>query len=292
MHKAVVAICITFGILAILGTGYWCLIALAFGAFQRDGVPILILLLAGPLSLLPAGIVGRRRPFPAGAWLTAGAVFCFFWHLGALMGDGFAQLFRSFEAYLPVTLICLPMLLTGAGFLWVSRAVPRDVIRGWWQSPTFRRRLTIVGATLGAAGAAGLVAWFLMQPVWVITVTPEGHPPKSIRFDPRSPWKCDTYEKRQRLEAEVRAVFSDLFRKSLSPEPTTLGISVFTGSREGGTSTWTLERNAKGLYRVLQNNIPIDRNWMYLEPTLDCAASGAARQILDQAFREHPPKGY
>jgi hypothetical protein len=126
-----------------------------------------------------------------------------------------------------------------------------------------------------------------MQPVWVITVTPEGQPSRSVRFNPRSHLDArDGGQKMLKLEAELQGLFRPMFRLS---NRDVLGKSVWTGSREGGTSVWTVQRGERGLIRVLQNSTPVDMNWMYPEPTMDCAVRAAARQILTQAWRENMP---
>jgi hypothetical protein len=280
MHKPVVVLGVVLGVLSLLGAGYWSLIALAFGAFDRQGLEILILLGAGPFSLLPLSLVGRKRPVTAGLALVLSSIFCFFWHLFSIMGDGFNQLFRSFEAWVPVTLFCLPPLLTGAGFLVVGRNHAREVVRNWWSRPGVRRRCAVIGGTLASVGIVGLVAWSQSLPVWTVTVTPEGRASTFLRFDPRfsrNPVK---------LQAELRSTFAVLFRPTGGE---VLGTSVFKGEAAEETSTWKVVRNENGLVQVLRNGQPIDRNWMSPEPALSHAARCAADEILTRASRTYPP---
>ena len=279
MRQTAVALSILFGTLSIFGAGYWSLFAAAYGAFDREGTQIVVLLLAGPLSILPAGLVGRKRPFLAGVWLVSGAVFCFFWHLGVI--QSFDQLFRSFEAYLPVLMICGPMLLVGPMFLWAGREAPIS----WWSSPVVKRRTAIVAGTLGVVAAAGLLIWYLSLPVWTLTVTPEGQRSTSIRFDPRYS-RNPGPETLLELRADLKATFDVLFKPT---DREILGTSVLRGSGVEQTSVWKVVRNEKGLVLVLQDGAPIDRNWMFPEPALSNAARAAVDQILRKAWMEYPP---
>ncbi len=188
MQKTVAAVCITLGVLAIPFVGYWSLIGLAYGAFDRDGPKIIALLVAGPLSILPAGILGRKRPLMAGAWLVGGAVFAFLWHLLAIIGDGFGQLLRSrpsFEAWIPVAVICIPMLLLGLAFLWSGRDRIREAARLLRQTPRAWRRIKITAGTVAAGG----VLWFgyqlLSRPIWTVVIAPVGERSRSFSIDAR-----------------------------------------------------------------------------------------------------------
>lgn len=187
MHKTVAAVCITLGILALPCVGGWCLIGLAFGAFERDGPKILVLLLGGPLSILPAGILGRKRPLKAGAWLVGGAVFSFFWHLLVIMNDGFDQLFRSFEAWIPVTVICGPMLLLGMAFFWSGGDRIREAAQALRKSPAAWRRIKVGAASVAAGGLLWLGYHFLSRPIWTIVLTPVDGPSTSFAVDARDP---------------------------------------------------------------------------------------------------------
>jgi hypothetical protein len=121
----------------------------------------------------------------------------------------------------------------------------------------------------------------------VITVAPEGQPPRSIRFNPKShQTPNEGPEKMLRLQAELEALFAPLFKAS---DRTVLGTSVWTGSSAGGISVWTVERDGKGLVRVLENGSPIDQNWMYPDPSMGWAVRTQVSRILNQAWREHPP---
>jgi hypothetical protein len=274
VHKALVAASIVLGVLALLGTGLWC----AAGA-GRYGSPlagarpdelrnVLILLAAGPLSILPAGLLARKRPVAAGTWLLAAGGFCFFWHLGAVQREGF----RGFEAWLPALLIGGPMLLLGAGFLKV----------GWFEVDSARvlRRLKFVAAALAAAALvwAG-IAW-LSRPLWEVTVLPPSGETATLRFNPRpSP----------RPEGRLEELFSRLFTEAGPDRQAPLG-SYRLVRRGGRREVYTLmaERDERGLLRVLRNGFPLDRNWMTDEPALWTARKVCVDEILDAAAREYP----
>jgi hypothetical protein len=291
MHKATVTTCIALGVLALAGTAFFCYVAMAFDAFSHGrGTPIFILLAAGPLSLLPAGIVGRKRPLLAAVWLLGGSLFFYFWHLEVIHYQeyrGYPLPGHAFEEWLPIVLVCPVMSLLGAGFLSVGWPPARATVARWWQSPVFRRRFSIALATLLACGTVILGVRELRKPAWIITVTPEGQPSKSIRFNPRSHLEAqDGGQKMLKLEAELQGLFRPMFQLSGRD---VLGKSVWTGSREGGTSVWTVQRGEKGLIRILQNSTLVDKNWMTPAPAMDCAVRAAARQVLEQAWRENMP---
>jgi hypothetical protein len=287
MHKWVATICIVLGVFATLGAAFWAWFAAGFGAFSNGrGSEYIILLAAGPLSLLPAGIVGRKRPFLSGAWLLAGSLFCYFWHLGVDRHQefvGFPVPGQAFEDWLPVLLICPPMSLMAFGFLWVGRG---EVARRW-TSPVYRRRAQVVGAAFAAAGLVVLGVQKLREPVWTITVTPEGQPPRSVRFNPREHLTSrEPGSILKKREAELKALFSPMLQPS---DRTLLGNSEWKGTAAGGTSIWTVERNSAGLIRVLQNGSPVDQNWLQPVHAMQMAVNAAERQILTQAWREHDP---
>jgi hypothetical protein len=226
MQKSVAAVCITLGVLAIPVVGYWSLIGLAFGAFDRDGPRIMTLLVAGPLSILPAGILGRRRPLTAGAWLIAGAVFAFFWHLLAIIGDGFGRLLRSnpsFEAWIPVAVICIPMLLLGLAFLWSGRDRIREAVRRLRETPRAWPRIKIVAGIVAAGG----VLWFgyhlLSRPIWTVVIAPVGERSMSFSVDARG--EDDL--------SPLREGFSKLFRDPPASGKKTVGTYEVIGPTLG-----------------------------------------------------------
>jgi hypothetical protein len=280
MHRIVAGFAIVLGILTIAGTGFWCLVALAFGHL---GLKEAILLIGGPMSLLSAGILGRKRPVTAGFWLLASAVFSFLWHLGVVMDHGFEQLTRSqprFESWLLVTLICTPMLGLGIAFLATSRETLKSFVLSKVRSPAFRRRFLVVTSPIAAACVLGLLVWFLTRPVWTVTVTPEGGAARSYRFDPRKYSETDPL---------MNGIFGPLLEKA-GPGRTILGVHVVTGSAALQEShPWIAERNSEGLLRILCDDVPVDYNWMYDRPALDNARRAAIRRIILAAYREFPP---
>jgi hypothetical protein len=188
MNKTVSWICISLGILAIFAAGYWCLFALAFGGSVlqgQRGLRFLALLLMGPLAVLPAGILGRSQPRWAGGWLIGGAFAAAIWHLGFVLHDGFGQFFRSdprFEAWVPVTVICLPMTILGLAFIWSAskqeHAAPVHTRVRW-------PHLYII-ATLLVAGTSGPdFKDLFVSHRWTVSVTPAGGSTTIIRLDDR-----------------------------------------------------------------------------------------------------------
>lgn len=280
MHKALVAASILWGVLAILSTGLWCAAGAGIRGSPLAGAPpeflrdVLVLLAAGPLSILPAGLLARRRPVAAGAWLLAAGGFCLFWHLGVVQPHGFRNLFRDFRAWLPVLLIGGPMLLLGAGFLKV----------GWFEvdQAEVLRRLKLVTAALAAAVTAWAALARLSRPLWEVTVLPPSGETATYRFDPR-PWP--------RPEGRLQELFEGLFTGAGPERQTPLGsyrIVKRGGARE--VYTLTAERDERGLLRILRNGFPLDRNWMTDEPALWAARNVCIDEILGAAAREYPPE--
>jgi len=276
MHKTVAVVCIILGGLAILGVGFWSLIALAFGAFGRDGPQILVLLLAGPLSLLPAGILGRRRPLTAGAWLIGGAVFSFFWHLLAIMNDGFGQLFRShpsFEAWIPVAVICIPMLLLGLAFLWSGGDRLRERVRLLRNTPRTWRRIKI-GA--GAVAAAALL-WFgyqiLSRPIWTVVITPVGEHSRSYSVDARG--EDDILS----LQEGFAALFRDppASGKKVLGTYEVIGPTLGHGSRTRIRYECVAELTPEGLAGVYRNGV----RFTTLETREECMEAARRGGVLD-----------
>jgi hypothetical protein len=291
MHKAAVGITITLGALAVLGTFLWStagagIFGSPFGGMHgNEGFYTFILLAAGPLSLLPAGLVGRRRPLTAGAWLLAGGIFDFFWHLGVILNDGFGQLFRSnptLEAWVPVTLICTPMLLLGSAFLWAGRAVLISKVR----SPEIRRRLAIGAAALGGAAVLGLLIMLLTRPIWTVTVRPVGEGATSRRFDARD---CQAI-----MDGDLGTVFKPLFKNPGPAQRTLLGTYELSGPKDDKGMVRPLiyecvaERRPGGWLLIWGNSKVLGSDQVD-EKAFEHARRNALLDIFGYAVKEHPP---
>jgi len=120
MRKALLGIGIGIGVLEILGTGFWLMNAIACGALASEIGTVSVFLVTGPLLVLPASILAFRAPGTAGMLLILGGLFSAVWHIGVVMSPyGMEQLFRSqpaFEAWMPLALVSLPMVVLGMGY--------------------------------------------------------------------------------------------------------------------------------------------------------------------------------
>jgi hypothetical protein len=227
------------GALGLIGTALWSFAGAGiygspFGGMDAGGArAVVLLLLVGPLSLFPAGLMARKHPMGAGLFLVGSAVFCFFWHLGVIMREGFDKLFRpnpQFEAWIPVLLLSGAPLLLGSGFLWLSR----NDLAATLKRPAFQRGLAILG--IGAAAILLVLAavWKLTAPVWVVSVEPAGKPALTLRFDPR-----DVMKRQADLERILQPLFATV--------PATTGVTNLgtvtlrrKDARDGGTINQTL----------------------------------------------------
>jgi hypothetical protein len=187
MQRVTAGLTIGLGVVALLGTLLWCWAGAGiYGSplahfHGSEFAALLLLFLVGPLSILPAGIVGRRRPGIAGAWLLASSLLCFLLILGGTLNGGFEQFFRrspTFEATCSVAAVCLPPLLPGIAFLkvWVdARAVPLP-----WRG---------IKIAAGVVLALGVLAWgvyLLQRPIWTVTFSPAEGPTRRLTLDARS----------------------------------------------------------------------------------------------------------
>lgn len=160
MHKTVTAITTILGLLAVPVVAYAAWLGYCLGAWNGPGgLEGLTVLLVGPLSLLPAGWIGRKRPVIAGIWLCLDALFAFFMYFVA-DGDGFTELFQPSPPASAVGLVTAAgfVAILGIGFLWSQK----DRLRTKAQSPEFRRRLLIVAVPLLVGVMLSLLAWALL----------------------------------------------------------------------------------------------------------------------------------
>lgn len=127
MRRVLLVIGNVVGVLEILGVGLWCLAGAGMygsplvGMSGRDLAKIIAFFLMGPLLVLPACILARSLPKPAGLLLLVTAVVSGLWHIMVVMSPfGVEQLLRgepAFEALVPLALVSLPMMLLGAAYL-------------------------------------------------------------------------------------------------------------------------------------------------------------------------------
>jgi hypothetical protein len=294
------------GLLAVLGSALWCVAGAGIygsplsGMSPSEGRHLLVLFLTGPLLLLPAGFVSRRRPLAAGFLLLGSAVFTTFWHLGVVQREGWSRLFRdepAFEAWVPLLLIPAPALLLGGGFLWTSRQDLRAFVRAV-DTGANRRRALVCAAPVVAAALVFLVYDYVRRPVWTVTVEPEGKPAETYRFDPR------------RLP-EARAGLERVFAPMCDIRPPGQGavtLGRFTLTRRGGhdgqeppgTSILVAERSPAGLLLTRLDGQQLD---VYVEgasvspeerafadrEALKSAQRHLVGRVADHAARAYPP---
>jgi hypothetical protein len=124
VRKALLWIGIGMGVLEILGTGFWLMNAYACGSLASEIGNVSVFLVTGPLVVLPASIIAFRAPRTAAMLLILGGVFSAIWHIGVTMSPyGMEQLFQSqpaFEAWMPLALVSLPMVVLGVGYLFLG----------------------------------------------------------------------------------------------------------------------------------------------------------------------------
>jgi hypothetical protein len=264
MRKALLILTFLAGGLSLLAIVGWSWLSLAaygslFGSMgAREIGPTLVLMLVCPLSLLPAGLVARKRPAAAGLWLTGSGVFTFFWFLIVVVGDGLRLLFQQstrLEVGIPVALLSGVPLLLGSGFLWLSRSALVEALAPL-RTPDARRRMKLLAAGAVSAFLILAVFWSETAPVWAVTVEPMGQQASTLRFTPK-----DAADRQD----ELSRLFSPLFSKvPATADPTTLGTVVLTrrdvrfGSTTKQTFSLSTTRNREGFLIVLLDQTPID----------------------------------
>ena len=162
MQRIVAGTCIVVGSLAALATACFGILGAAFGAFSGPGgTEGLVVLLVGPLSILPAGLVGRKRPVIAGLWLLADALFCFFMFF-VVDPDGFGELFQPHPPLAAVgfNAAALFVALLGFCFLWTRK----EQFMARTESPEFRRRFMIIAIPLFVGLVLSVLAWWVLIP--------------------------------------------------------------------------------------------------------------------------------
>ena len=121
MRKVLLWLGVVVGVLEILGTAYWVVTAIAWGALTSEIANASVFLVTGPLLILPASILAFRAPGMAGMLLILGGLFSAVWHILVTQSPhGMEQLFRSepaFECWFPLTVVSLPMVILGAAVL-------------------------------------------------------------------------------------------------------------------------------------------------------------------------------
>ena len=130
MRKAVLWLGVVVGVVELLGTAFWCLIAATWGAapdIQKTG----LFLVVGPLLVLPASILAFLASRISGTLLIVGGLFSAVWHiLVSQSPHEMEQLFRSepaMEAWVPQALVSLPMVILGAACLYLPQAPSAQV---------------------------------------------------------------------------------------------------------------------------------------------------------------------
>jgi hypothetical protein len=130
IRKIVLWLGVVVGIVGHLGAVFWCMMAAAWGAasdIQKAG----LFLVMGPLLVLPASILAFWAPRISGTLLIVGGLFSAVWHiLVSQSPHGMEQLFRSepaMEAWVPLALVSLPMVILGAAFLYLPQAPSAEV---------------------------------------------------------------------------------------------------------------------------------------------------------------------
>jgi hypothetical protein len=130
MRKALLWIGIVVGVLEIIGTAFFFMVAAAWGALGSEIGGVFVFFVTGPLLVLPASRLAFWAPRTAGMLLIIGGLFSAVWHIGVVMSPwGMEQLFRSepaFEAWVPLALVSLPMVVLGAVYLYCLGAPPAD----------------------------------------------------------------------------------------------------------------------------------------------------------------------
>ncbi len=242
MHRTLVAIAILVGVLSIAATGLWCVAALTWGSvFDRpEAFRYLALLAMGPLSILPYGVLGRTRPKRAAGLYLGGAFAAFVWHLSYVQYDGFRKFFSAsppFETWVPITLICLPMAALGIGFGWVGFRLETDESRVKPDPPPRWPHVYIGGILLLVGISFGADLWVASKHAWILSVTPQGKPTTTLRFD--------TWERARNIDEVLGRMIDPLFENPPAGDQVTLGKYELKGPGSGGrthTFVLTLDR--------------------------------------------------
>ena len=113
MQKLVARLSIALGILEVVGAALCFQLSFMFESpTNEETFKLLVLLIAGPLTILPAGMLGRDHPMRAGVGLLVCALFCILWYLGVMSPHG---------SWLPILLTSVPMSLLGSAFVLASK---------------------------------------------------------------------------------------------------------------------------------------------------------------------------
>jgi hypothetical protein len=121
MHRIAVTLTNALGVVAIVLMLLWGLLSMAlygspFGGLRgAELAGLLVALLLGPFSILPAGLVGRKRPGIAGGWLLALGIVSFVVIL--------PRRAQGYDVILPLVLVTAPLMSLGAAFtkVWFDR---------------------------------------------------------------------------------------------------------------------------------------------------------------------------
>lgn len=246
MQRKLVALTRGLGFLTLILTMIWCLAGAGIYGSPLDSfhggdfVLLILLLLISPLSILPAGMVGAKRPRLAGVLLLASSLLTFLLMLGRVLYEGMSALLEATSSLAApglIALLCGPQFLLGAAFLW------EDLVK-------YRRRCAVGAGLLAGAVAAVALIQVATRPLWTVTVTPEGGAASSMRFDPR--YYSPKY-------SEMKAVVDRLFdHRDLSGRRRLGKVEVHGSGRAGGktvhwSSTLVSERTPKGLLLIRHN---------------------------------------
>jgi len=283
MRKTVSSLAIGVGILAILGTAFWCRLAMGSSVLEgQRGLRVLALLLLGPLSILPAGILGRTHPSKAAGWLLCGAGAAALWHLGFVLNDG-GKLFRissSVEAWAPLAAICLPMILLGFAFLWPGL---QDSSADGRPNRAFRWPLGYGAVTLAAAVAGGVDFQDLsVSHTWTMIVQPAEGPPTTLRLDDRN----------QEVVRALAVPFEAFFRNpGREVDRKALGSYTLSGP-DGFRETYTcvVERKPNGLV-ISRNGVQFcvdSDNGLPMYRGTDAVGSDLLKNWRERAGRGNP----
>jgi hypothetical protein len=122
---------LVLGILELAGAALWCIAGAGIygsplaGMDSRELIKVLLFLLVGSLSVLPAAILARYRPWWGSLWLICGGLLSGYLILFSIPHPNLRGRLH-FESLVPLLLVSMPMLVVGVWQMHTASARSSD----------------------------------------------------------------------------------------------------------------------------------------------------------------------